>query len=276
MGQYKVPQNVESEDKLIGPLSMKQFIYALIGLGWGFLMWRIFSIGGSAGIPFMLITIFPISGFMFLIAFGRREEQSFENYLIALIRFNVMPRKRLWMKDDVVDKAIIAAPKGPIVSTEPTENYEEVRSRLSQLALVVDTRGHAKSDTIQASDPNNAAAQFSQRVFTPDTLQHELVANQMEVQDDILSSVEAGAHADSVQGILRGVEQDIRSQAVQAMNDPQTAQQQADTMAATPPQAPVNDAILKTVMNTGDLSVAQVAQAANRGQLAAGQTIQLR
>ena len=111
MGQYKVPQNVESEDKLIGPLSMKQFIYALIGLGWGFLMWRIFSIGGTAGIPFMFLTILPISGFMFLIAFGRREEQSFENYLIALIRFNVMPRKRLWMKDDVVDKVIVATPR---------------------------------------------------------------------------------------------------------------------------------------------------------------------
>ena len=276
MGQYKVPQNVESEDKFIGPLSMKQFIYALIGLGWGFLMWRIFSIGGAAGIPFMFLTILPISGFMFLIAFGRREEQSFENYLIALIRFNVMPRKRLWMKYDVVDKAIVSTPKGPVMPAAPTESYAEVRSRLSQLALVVDTRGHAKSDTIQAADPSNAAAQFSQRVFTPDSLQHELVANKMEAQDDILSSAEGGAHADAVQGILRGVEQDIRSQAVEAMSDPNAASNTQNPDTVTPPQTTVNDAILKTVMNTGDLSVAQVAQAANRGQLAAGQTIQLR
>lgn len=276
MGQYKVPQNVESEDKLIGPLSMKQFIYALIGLGWGFLMWRIFSVVGSAGIPFMLITILPVSGFMFLIAFGRREEQSFENYLIALIRFNVMPRKRLWMKDDVVDKVIVATPKGPQVVPQSAEDYQQVRSRLSQLALVVDTRGHVKPDTIQAIDPQNAATQFSQRVFTPQSLQHELVPNQMEVQDDILSSAETGTHAEAVQGILRGVEQDIRSQAVQSMTMPDNSALQPISTATTPPQTPVNDDILKTVMdNTADLSVAQVAQAANRGQLTVGQTIQL-
>ena len=41
MGTYKVPQNVEAEDKILGPLSLKQFIYALIGLGWGFLTFAI-------------------------------------------------------------------------------------------------------------------------------------------------------------------------------------------------------------------------------------------
>ena len=34
MGQYKVPQNVEAEDKILGPLTFKQFIYALMGFGW--------------------------------------------------------------------------------------------------------------------------------------------------------------------------------------------------------------------------------------------------
>ena len=98
----------------------------------------------------------------------------------------------------------------------------------------------------------------------------------MEAQDDILSSAEGGAHADAVQGILRGVEQDIRSQAVNAMSSPPPSSETQNLDTVTPPQTTVNDAILKTVMNTGDLSVAQVAQAANRGQLAAGQTIQLR
>ena len=277
MGQYKVPQNVESEDKLIGPLSMKQFIYALIGLGWGFLIWRVFLGAGTAGIPFMLVLIIPVSGFMFLIAFGRREEQSFENYLIALIRFNVMPRKRLWMKDDVVDRVIVATPKGPQPVLRTQEDMDAVRSKLSQLALVVDTRGHVKSESIQTSDPNNAAAQFSQRVFTPQSLQHELVPNAMEIGDDILSNSETGTHAASVDNVLHGVEKDIRSQAVEAMANPAPANTfDLPNPAATPPQTQVNDAILKTVMNTADLSVAQVAQAANRGQLAAGQTIQLR
>ena len=44
MGQYKVPQNVETEDKILGPLSVKQFIYVIIALMWAFLMWRILSL----------------------------------------------------------------------------------------------------------------------------------------------------------------------------------------------------------------------------------------
>ena len=33
MAQYKVPQDVEADDKLIGPFSFRQFIYLLIAGG---------------------------------------------------------------------------------------------------------------------------------------------------------------------------------------------------------------------------------------------------
>ncbi len=31
MATYKIPQNVEAEDKLIGPFSFKQFIFLILG-----------------------------------------------------------------------------------------------------------------------------------------------------------------------------------------------------------------------------------------------------
>ena len=37
MAVYKVPQDVEAEDKLLGPFSFKQFIFLLIA-GWGIFM----------------------------------------------------------------------------------------------------------------------------------------------------------------------------------------------------------------------------------------------
>ena len=46
MAQYKVPQDVEAEDKLLGPFTFRQFVYLMIigGLiGLGILFWQFFS-----------------------------------------------------------------------------------------------------------------------------------------------------------------------------------------------------------------------------------------
>lgn len=283
MAQYKVPQNVESEDKLLGPLTMKQFIYAIIGLGWGFLIWRVLLPGGPASYPFMFILITPISGFMLLLAFGKREEQSFENYLIALIRFTVMPRKRIWMKDMQLSSAIVDAPPPPKPHEMTREDVNQVHSRLQQLALVVDTRGHYKPSDIQTVDPENTAAQFSQRVFTPQNLQQQLLPNEMQSQDDVLANTE-GKHAAAVGELLQNVEQDIRDQARASMTETLQNQPARDAItpgsiyenAQNPAQPQVNDAIMKKVMDTSDLTVTQVAQVANRGQLTPGQSISFR
>ncbi|MCC7543585.1 PrgI family protein [bacterium] len=275
MAQYKVPQNVESEDKLLGPLTMKQFIYAVIGLAWGGLWYMILRAGGAAGLVLAIFVILPVSGFMFLLAFGRREEQSFENYLIALIRFTVVPRKRVWMKDTSVEHAIVDAPPPPKVQELTAADYAQVQSRLRQLAMVVDTRGHLKNEEVQALDPTNQAATFSQRVFTPPSLQQEIAPSQLQKGDDIISQTESGQKIQDVGRMLQNVEHDVRDQARQAMTqaiqDPSAVQTPAQ-----PSQPQLSDDILKKVMDTTDLSVAQVAQAANRGQLQAGQPVSFR
>lgn len=277
MGQYKVPQNVESEDKLLGPLTMKQFIYAIIGLGWGFLIWRILSPGGTAAIPIMLLLIVPISGFMLLLAFGRREEQSFENYLIALIRFSVVPRRRIWLKDDFKGEVIVDAPPPPKPKTLTKEDIAHVHSRLQQLSLVVDTRGHAKPADVQLPDETNRAAEFSQRVFTPPELQKPILEGGVQEHDDVLATTEAtAAQAQKVDELLQNQEYSIREEALKKMQ--QATENPELSSIETPAQAspaPADNAILKKVMDAPHMSVAQVAQVANRGQLAQGQEIQI-
>ena len=277
MGQYKVPQNVESEDRLLGPLTMKQFIYAIIGLGWGFLIWRILSPGGTAAIPIMLLLIVPVSGFMLLLAFGKREEQSFENYLIALIRFNVVPRKRIWLKDDFKGEVIIDAPPPPKPMAPTKEDIAHVHSRLQQLSLVVDTRGHAKTPDVQLADQTNRAAEFSQRVFTPPELQKPILEGGVQEQDDVLATTEAtAAQAQKVDELLQNQEYSIREEEMkkmtQAAENPEAQATETPTQTSQPP---ADNAILKKVMDAPHLSVAQVAQVANRGQLAQGQEIQI-
>ena len=46
--QFQVPQFIEVEDKIFGPLTFKQFIYVAGGAGLAYLMWRVLPIYISA------------------------------------------------------------------------------------------------------------------------------------------------------------------------------------------------------------------------------------
>ena len=60
MAQYKVPQDVEADDKLLGPFSFRQFVYLLIAGGLIALAIAFFQI-------FPLLAIIPIlPAFFFL------------------------------------------------------------------------------------------------------------------------------------------------------------------------------------------------------------------
>lgn len=171
MGQYKVPQNVESEDKLIGPLTIKQFVYVMIALTWGALTWKLLW---KLSIPIFFLTMMPITGFFLILGLVNKEEQSFENYFIAFIRYLMVPRKRIWMKDNHQDVIIKdEAPK--VVEVTEYVNPVELRGKLKQLAMIVDNRGYYKSEEINTPDPNNIAQQNAKRVYVAPRAQKQMV-----------------------------------------------------------------------------------------------------
>ena len=63
MAQYKVPQDVEADDKLIGPFSFRQFVYLLVAAGLIALAVGMFQL-------FPLLAIIPLPfAFFFLLTF---------------------------------------------------------------------------------------------------------------------------------------------------------------------------------------------------------------
>mgnify|MGYP000940078572 FL=1 len=144
MGTYKVPQNVESEDKILGPLSLKQFIYALIGIGYGFIT---FALLQQVIFLWVIIGIPPA---LFLLALGlyQKEDQPLETYVIAVASYFTRPRIRFWEKEPIAEVFRVEPPppKQEIMQRDPGE----VRSQLQQLAELVDTRGwSAKEPEVQ-------------------------------------------------------------------------------------------------------------------------------
>lgn len=278
MGQYKVPQDVEAEDKLIGPLSLRQFIYVVIGLAWAGLMFLILRPNNSpspaVNYIIMAVLIIPITGFFLLMGFGRRKEQSFEKYFAAVVRFYFVPRIRVWDKDLSTVELVKEEVKPPEVITE--KNVP--KSSLEQLALVMDTHGTMKDPTIQLQDESNEAVYYGQRIITPDQIagnaSNQTRTTQVTAQDDVLDA--STPRSEQVNVLLQNEEANIHDQALEKIKQniqapkPTTASQQASS------QPQTSSAILKKAMlQSNNLTVQQLANQANTQEMTEGQSIKI-
>lgn len=136
MGQYKVPQDVEADDKLIGPFSFRQFIYLIvvaIGLGG---MWGLFMI-----LPPLAIIPLPVVIVFGALALPLRKDQPMEIYLAAILSYHLKPKRKFWSPDGRESLVHITVPKVVEVIRAKDLSQDEADRRFSYLANIVDSRG---------------------------------------------------------------------------------------------------------------------------------------
>lgn len=138
MAVYKVPQDVEADDKLIGPFTFRQIVY-------------LFIVAGLGGIAYLLSGIFPLLAilpvppmiFLLILALPLKKDQPMETYLAAVINFYLKPTKRFWNPGQRESTIQITAPKkieGPKIRAL---SEEEASHRLSFLANIIDSNGQS-------------------------------------------------------------------------------------------------------------------------------------
>lgn len=150
MAVYKVPQDVEADDKLIGPFSFRQFIYLIITGIAGAMAWGLFQL-----FPLLVIIPLPIIIFFGALALPLRKDQPMEIYLAARVSFLFKPNKRIWEPDGIESLIEITVPK--VVEIQRVKNISqgEAQERFGYLAQIVDSQGWAvRGQGIQA--PNSA------------------------------------------------------------------------------------------------------------------------
>lgn len=136
MAVYKVAQDVEADDKLIGPFSFRQFVYLIIVALAGALAWGLSQVFvGLAIIPLPIIIFFGA------LALPLRKDQPMEIYLAALVSFYLKPHKRLWNPDGIESLVEITAPKVVEIQRTKSLSESEAEQRLSFLADIADTQG---------------------------------------------------------------------------------------------------------------------------------------
>ena len=138
MATYKVPQDVEAEDRLLGPLTFRQFVYLLIAAIAGALAAALFQI-----FPLLAILPLPVIIFFLILALPLKKDQPMETYLAAIVSFYMKPNKRFWRPGQGETTIQITAPK--IVEKSRTRDIseEEASHRLSFLSNLVDSEGYA-------------------------------------------------------------------------------------------------------------------------------------
>lgn len=139
MATYKLIQDIEAEDHILGPLTLRQFIFGMIA---AFLAYLSF-ISVVKHVPFLLVVLVPPLLFcaFFAVPFG--GDQPTELWALAKLRFWFKPRRRIWSQSGIKELVTITVPKKIEHIYSDGLSQTEVKSRLQALANTLDSRGWA-------------------------------------------------------------------------------------------------------------------------------------
>jgi len=206
MAQYKVIQDIEAEDKILGPLSLRQFIYAGITITLGFIAFRLFV----ANLWYIAMAFLPPALFFGLLAAPLGAQQSSEIWLLAKIRFFIFPRKRVWSQDGIQELVTITVPKKIERNLTKGYSHEEEKSRLKALADTMDTRGWV----VKSAMPTAFSTGTDDRLFDISVSQ-----NETDTKDDIFDS-STNQTAMKLEQMLSESAQSQKQQIVEKMQTP--------------------------------------------------------
>ncbi|HVI60646.1 MAG TPA: PrgI family protein [Candidatus Saccharimonadales bacterium] len=184
MATYKLIQDIEAEDHILGPLTLRQFLFGL-GAAFGYYLCFIII---AKHVYFLLLLFLPPTLFctFFAIPFGR--DQPTEIWALAKLRFLFKPRRRIWDQSGIKELVTITVPKKlePVLTNGLSET--EVQSRLKTLANTLDTRGWAiKNANLSAYAPGGPLAQAgSDRLLDIGAAPAEVPTYDVQASDDIL------------------------------------------------------------------------------------------
>lgn len=134
--EAKVPQRIDMEDRVIGPLTLTQFFYLLFG-GLFLYLLNSWTVGSPLRIFYYLL--FPIVAFLSLaLAFVKIQERPFIFFLGSLVQYLKRPRRRVWLKGKAEKTAMIVEKQDKTADTKPHKDLD--RARVRDIARVLDER----------------------------------------------------------------------------------------------------------------------------------------
>lgn len=131
--RYKVPQNIDMPDRIIGPLTMIQFVEAVLGGGLAYICLNAFPSPINVGFA-VIVGLFTLA-----VVFVKVNERPFLFYCMAFFKFLGTPKRRVWQKGDAPDLDVeIYHPQkqqGPVIQHKQLD-----RDKIAELANEIDSQ----------------------------------------------------------------------------------------------------------------------------------------
>lgn len=153
MLQYKIPQNIGIEDKIVGPFSLRQLMIVGAGVGISYTIFIISSRLYELNLPEYFVLSLPAI-FALMIAMVKIHNVRFGKYILLTLEFAFKPKRRMWdhrgisalVAPDLRDKSAQQKPQSTAI-VEPKKKIN-----LDDLSSVLDSSGFSNSQKVQHED----------------------------------------------------------------------------------------------------------------------------
>lgn len=148
MQQFVVPQFIDVEDKIFGPITTRQFVIMLVA---GIIIFLAFRFGDTA---LFIFTLAVVGGLALLFAFVKVNGQQFHYFLLNLVQTTRKPSLRIWNKTRTVDELNFS--RNQVIEEEVAEEPTKApvkKERIRDLALLVNTGGFFQPEDFEHPHP---------------------------------------------------------------------------------------------------------------------------
>ncbi|HCC22923.1 TPA: hypothetical protein DF272_01955 [Candidatus Falkowbacteria bacterium] len=138
--QFVVPQFIDVEDKILGPVTIRQFTIMMIALVVGAIEYKLLNF--AVFVPIAIITV----GSAAIVAFARVNGRPIHFFLLSFLQTLRRPPQRVWNKAAYISGVQEVKEVHEIIHEEVKVKSEVSESRLRDLSLLINTGGVYRTD----------------------------------------------------------------------------------------------------------------------------------
>jgi len=135
MQQFVVPQFIDVEDKIIGPVTTRQFLIILVAAVIIFLSYRF------GDFAFFIFSLVLFGGLGLVFSFVKINGQTFHYFVLNIIQSARKPSLRVWHKGHNKKELLALLNNIDIITEMEIKKKKVQRKHIRDLALLVNTGG---------------------------------------------------------------------------------------------------------------------------------------
>jgi len=143
MDQFVVPQFIEVEDKIFGPITTRQFVILLAA---GLILFIAYKL---TDFTLFIVLLATIGGLALVLAFVKVNGQTFHYFLLNIIQTMRRPSRRIWRQEYTKQELEELRLADKVEIPEAVQRKEPISyNRIRDLSLIVNTGGYYRAEEI--------------------------------------------------------------------------------------------------------------------------------